>query len=543
MSDAISGSGIVLVGLPGSGKTSVGRCLAQRLGRPFVDLDERVQERTGASAAEHTERGGEAAFRAVERDAVATLDAPPEAIIATGGGTVIDPLNRWDLTARGVLVHLAVQPRDLVDRLAADLIPRPMYRVDTARVLEAKAVERAPFYRAADLVVDGSGPAERVADAVLAGIDPRSHSGRSTWRAMFDALVTRRHPIGPAEGRVVLGRGLDATALSRMLHEAFPGRVPAIVADRRIVRALPALDAALPDGRRLMVTGGERAKRMRGVERVLEWLRAAGVERGDPLVAVGGGTVGDLAGVAASLYLRGIPLVHLPTTWLAQADSALGGKVAVDLASAKNAAGAFWPAWSVIADIEHIRALPLARRRDGIAECLKAGLIGDAVLWELVERQGLAALSGEDEGVRYAITERAARSKLAIVERDPFDHGERRTLNLGHTLGHALEVASGYSMPHGAAVALGLRAVAAMAEGRGAEPGLAARIDDVLARLGFSLHARFDPAVVRSALGSDKKRDRGRLRWILPMAVGRVTEVDDVSETELAHAMATISAP
>jgi 3-dehydroquinate synthetase len=234
--------------------------------------------------------------------------------------------------------------------------------------------------------------------------------------------------------------------------------------------------------------------------------------------------------------------VQIPTTWLAQADSAIGGKVAIDLAAAKNAVGAVWPAWAVVSDVGLLESLPVDRRRDGLAECLKMGLIDDAQLWQLVEERGRAALTGDDPAAVYAMTERAARLKLDIVERDPYEEGERRVLNLGHTLGHALEVESDYTLGHGEAVCLGLRAVAAIASGRGAKAGLAERIDGVLGALGYPRHRPFDRQRVLGALAGDKKRDRGRQRWILPMAVGRVDQVSDVNDDELERALEVIAA-
>ncbi|HEX5397109.1 MAG TPA: 3-dehydroquinate synthase family protein, partial [Candidatus Limnocylindria bacterium] len=294
-----------------------------------------------------------------------------------------------------------------------------------------------------------------------------------------------------------------------------------------------------PQGRRLEIAAGERAKRLRNLERILDWLSEVRHERGDPLIAVGGGTTGDVVGLAAALWARGVPWINIPTTWLAQADAALGGKVAVDLAGAKNAVGAFWPPVAVVADVQALRTLSLDQLRDGLAEAVKAAMIGDPTLWQLLEQRGDAALRGDEEA-RYAITERAARLKLDIVERDPFEGSERRQLNLGHTLGHALEVESRYRLPHGAAVALGLRAVTAMAVARGADAGLAERLDHLLISLGLNLQRDFDASVVRSALETDKKRARGRQRWLLPMRIGQVEEVDDVSEAELEAAMSVI---
>jgi len=212
----------------------------------------------------------------------------------------------------------------------------------------------------------------------------------------------------------------------------------------------------------------------------------------------------------------------------------------VDLSAAKNAAGAFWPPVAVIGDVATLRTLPRARRLDGMAESLKSGIIGDPQLWQLVETRGTAALR-HDEAARYAIIDRSVQLKLGVVERDPFERGERRSLNLGHTLGHALEIESGYRLPHGMAVVLGLRAVAHLARGRGAEAGLVERIDSVVSDLGYERYRDFDPLAVKRALTSDKKRRQGRQRWILPMAIGRVIDVDDVTEAELDAALRAIS--
>jgi 3-dehydroquinate synthetase len=176
-----------------------------------------------------------------------------------------------------------------------------------------------------------------------------------------------------------------------------------------------------------------------------------------------------------------------------------------------------------------------------MAESIKAAIIGDPTLWRLLEDRGRQALRA-DEPARYAILERSARLKLRVCERDPFEAGERRALNLGHTIGHSLEIESRYRLPHGAAVALGMRAVAAIAAGRGARPEFAPRLDALLVRLGFKIGRSFDAMAVKSAMLGDKKRRAGRQRWILPMEVGRVIEVDDVTDAELELALRTIAA-
>jgi len=517
-----AGPGVVLVGMPGSGKSSVGRLVAERLGRPFIDTDTVFERLHGTPVPAYIAEHGVPAFRAAEVAAVTRACATPGAVIGAGGGAILDPLNRWTLWHHGVVAWLDLDLAQLVARLRADVVPRPTFQPYEAGRLSAVQAERAPFYRAADLRLDASRDPARVADELVAR---RSHP---RGRRLFDAEAPRHHPIGPAFARVVLGADLDLSELA--------GGCVAIV-DRRVPAAFTKGIAARA---RLELAAGERAKRVRNLERVLEWLAGHGVERDEPLLAVGGGTVGDLAGTAAALFARGLPLVQVPTTWLAQADSAIGGKVAVNLGAAKNAVGAFWPPVAVMSDVAALRSLPARLRRDGMAESVKSALIGDPELWALLERRGRAALR-TDEAARYAILERSARLKLGICEGDPFEAGERRTLNLGHTIGHALEIESRFRLAHGSAVALGMRAAASIAAGRGGDAGLLARLDELLDSLGFTHRRGFDVATVRAAMRADKKRIGGRQRWILPMEVGRVVEVDDVTDTELRRALRVIS--
>ncbi|MDQ3690959.1 MAG: iron-containing alcohol dehydrogenase [Chloroflexota bacterium] len=519
-----TGSGIVLVGMPASGKSTVGRLVAERLGRPIIDTDEYLAHRLGMPVPAYLEQHGESAFRAEEAGAVVEACAVPGAVIATGGGAALDPLNRWALWHHGTVAWLHVTPDELLRRLNGDAMPRPTLEPYGIERLTTVLAERAPVYRAADLRLDSARPAESIADDLVANVKPMR------GRRLLDAEVERHHPIGPRMARIVMGVDVSGEA---------PTGVS--IVDRRLLDAAPGFVQALRSGTCLPVRAGERSKRLGSLEIILEWLAEGRVERDTPLIAVGGGTIGDLAGTAAALYARGLPLVHVPTTWVAQADSAFGGKVAVDLSGAKNAVGAFWPPVAVISDVAALRTLPLRLRRDGIAESIKAAIIGDATLWRLLEDRGRRALR-TDEPARYAMLERSARLKLAVCERDPFEAGERRTLNLGHTVGHALEIESRYRLPHGAAVALGMRAVAAIASGRGADPELAPRLDALLDGLGFALRRTFDPNAVRTAMLADKKRRGGRQRWILPMEIGAVTEVDDVTDDELDGALGVIGA-
>jgi shikimate kinase / 3-dehydroquinate synthase len=527
---------IVLVGLPASGKSSVGHLLADRLGRPFIDLDALIQRRTGLTPSDLITAHGEAHFRRLEANAVSEACEVPGAVISTGGGAVTEPLNRWALWDAGHVVWLDATDEILFDRLVRDQTERPLLRGDALTSLAGLRTSRTPYYRAADVRVESRGPLTNVVERTSRAV----RGSRPQARRLLDAEVRRDHPMGPGRARVVLGLELDAAAIEPILGKATAG-APVVVVDESLAASGPALLDALPSERRLVIRSGERRKRLRVAESLLETASSLGAERGDAWVAVGGGTTTDLVGTAAALYLRGAPFVAMPTTWLGMADAAIGGKVAVDLSAAKNAAGAFWPPVAIIADVSVLRTLPRARLLDGMAESLKCGIIGDPGLWTLIEERGRAALE-DDEAARYACVERAARLKLDVVARDPFEHGERRTLNLGHTIGHALEVESRYRLPHGQAVVLGLRAVAAIAARRGADPDLVPRIDALVSSLGYRLTRRFDPAAVTAAMRSDKKRHRGRQRWILPMEVGRVEEVDDVTDAELRRALGAIAA-
>ncbi len=308
------------------------------------------------------------------------------------------------------------------------------------------------------------------------------------------------------------GAGL-LRSVDRLL-DAVPHRGRLLVADRRVAE----LHGRPIEGPHLLLDGGEASKSLATFERVLDALVEAGIDRDGLLVACGGGVVLDVAGFAAASYLRGIRWVALPTTLLAQVDAAHGGKTGVDHAAAKNLIGAFHPPVEVIVDTDLLRTLPERQMRGGLAEVIKHGIIGNP---SLLERAGRAAPA--------TLVEEAALVKISIVERDPREQGERRLLNLGHTLGHALEHASGYAIHHGEAVALGLRAACRIAEefiGFGGRGG----VEEALDRCGLPLTAPVGRAEVLSALRHDKKRSGAELRWVLPRSVGDVCVFEGVPE-------------
>jgi 3-dehydroquinate synthase len=284
------------------------------------------------------------------------------------------------------------------------------------------------------------------------------------------------------------------------------------------------------------VPAGEGSKRFAVLERVLDFMAASDLDRGACLVALGGGVVGDLGGLAASLYMRGIAFAQVPTTLLAQVDASVGGKTAVDLAAGKNLAGTFHQPAVVLADTDTLATLPDVEFRSGLGEVVKSALLdGDAALAAL--EGAVPALLARDPDVLADVVARCVRTKAAIVARDPGEHGERKILNLGHTFAHAIERAAGYgAVPHGLAVATGLALALRASERAGilADAALPGRIDRLLRGLALphdlvALRAAYpavpDEARIAAAMRHDKKGVAGRPRFVLPKRAGAI-EID-----------------
>ncbi len=284
---------------------------------------------------------------------------------------------------------------------------------------------------------------------------------------------------------------------------------------------------------------GEATKTPAKLFELVRTAAAARLDRAGVIIALGGGVIGDLAGLAAALFMRGIAFVNFPTSLLAMVDASIGGKTAVDLPEGKNLLGAFHQPAAVVADISMLSTLPDAEWRSGMAELIKTALVGDAALLDLLEHQTLSGLR-EQPAQLVEIVHRAATVKAGVVMRDEREAGERMKLNAGHTIGHALESASGYALSHGAAVAIGLVAEATIAERLGlpCPVGFVARLSSLLAS--FGLPVTSDPALAPAAisyLAADKKHRAGRLHMALPVAPGDVQIRADVPPALLEEAL------
>jgi shikimate kinase/3-dehydroquinate synthase len=386
----------------GAGKSTLGPQAAERLGRPFIDLDRDLEQDLGATIPEFFEQRGETEFRMQEEGhAIAALRLPDPAVIALGGGAVQTPSIRRELRDRAFTVLLEVDPETAWQRSAGS--GRPLARDESE--FHALYERRRELY-------------DEVADAHVFDVD--------------DTL------LAAAGVHVHLG------SLERLGSLVPGGGDLAVVSDPRVggiygAAAQVALGARLHSVHE--VPEGEEAKTAAVVERLWSELR---LNRDGVLVALGGGSTSDVAGFVAATYLRGIDWVAVPTTLVGQVDAAIGGKTAIDLAQGKNLVGAFhWPARTVI-DPAALETLPEEQRLEGMAEVVKTGLLAGEPLWELPVAQ---------------LVQRCAAYKAAVCLRDPHDQGERVVLNLGHTFAHALEAAAAYEgVTHGRAVALGLLA-------------------------------------------------------------------------------------
>ena len=543
---------VILVGLPGSGKSAVGRRLAHRHGAAFVDLDESIEKAAGRSIPEIFADGGEIAFRSLERQAVAEIGpadtgARIRAVVATGGGAVVDPRNRWTLYRHRVPIWLDVRPEVLAQRLRRSPNVRPLIAGrDPMGAIRDLARERERFYSAANRL---NGVAE------LASIVERADElvGRSAGGVTPTALL-RGRSLG---GDLVIGEGIAASVIADALR--------GLRARRAILVSEPGAWAAAGDGiartlaadgwpvERVLLPSGEDAKRLAVIEEAAGSLAGLRAERDEPIVAVGGGALGDAAGFLAATWLRGVPLIQVPTTLVAQIDSSIGGKTGVDLAAGKNLVGAFHPPAAVVVDIAFLRSLPERQRRAALGEAVKMAALGDERLFALLEEEGDAIARSDvpafENGAVAELVERAAWAKVQVTDADEREGGAddgRITLNLGHSLGHAVEAAGGFrQLLHGEAVAHGLRGAVRIGRELGETPApRAERIERLLSSLGLATEPLPYPlASVLDALGADKKHAAGALRWVLPTATGSVVRSDVPDELVERVAASLLVAP
>ncbi|PKB63790.1 MAG: 3-dehydroquinate synthase [SAR202 cluster bacterium Io17-Chloro-G2] len=539
---------IFLVGFMATGKTQVGRLLAQRIAWPMVDADDEIESRAGKSIKDIFQKDGEEAFRALEREALRELCAGTGRVVAAGGGAFIDPENRELMLANGLVICLNARPETIHRRVSGpddgsggqDRPVRPLLaggdpleRINTLMVQRADAYSRAHHTVQTDeLTIEQV--AQRTLDICL--LETRDTGGAfmaDPNLADPDLAAVVHHSGGSYP--VVAGWGIMDRLGERL--QGMGVKSPAyIITDSNVMnpygrRVQRALEKSGISAHCFVVPAGETSKSFQLAQAIYDWLVGLKAERGQAIIAVGGGVPGDLGGFVAATYLRGVPFIQVPTSMAAMADASIGGKTAVNLPQAKNMVGAFYQPQGVFADVQVLSTLGKRELAEGWAEAIKEGFILDANLVDVFEEHAEDLMRLEPE-ISTQVIRRSMAIKADVVSQDERETlGVRILLNYGHTIGHALEASTEYGrFMHGEGVAVGMMGAARIACGMGM---ISQEIVDQQERLlkRFSLPTTASGVSVDGifqAMSLDKKTVGGSNRWVLLEEVGKAVVRRDV---------------
>ena len=505
---------IFLYGPSGVGKSTIGKQLAFDLKLLFIDLDHVIESNAGMSIPEIMEQRGEAAFRDLESSALLEMTNEIESVVALGGGALLRDKNRVFAENYGRVVLLMADIDKLFQRLNTSSVRRPLLYGDLYGKLARLLEERSEHYNSFPQRVNvDDGTVEENAYRIQLEL------GRYHLSAMGDYDVIVR-----SDRIARVGEMLKLCHLQN----------PIIVTDENVAKShLQSLVSSLQtegfNAKTIILPAGEEHKNLETVSSLWRSFLENGLDRKSTVIALGGGVIGDMTGFAAATYMRGVNWVALPTTLLSMVDASIGGKTAFDLPEGKNLIGSFHPPKLVLADPSLLLTLPERELISGMAEVVKHGIISDPELFTMC-KNGMDWVRDNLE----KIVKHAAAVKIQIIEDDPYEKGFRAALNLGHTVGHAVELVSKFELRHGEAIAIGLVAEAKYAERIGvAYKGLADEISDVLSRLGLPVEIPNDMprSEIINTMRVDKKKNAKVIRFALPVEIGKV-ELVDVSDLE-----------
>ena len=514
---------IIFVGMMGSGKTTVGRLLAKQLGKTFIDSDEEILKRTGVTIQHIFDVEGEAGFRQRESAVVQELLERNDIVLATGGGAVLDEQNRIFMRANGTVVYLKSGVHDLWQRTRHDRSRPLLQTADPRAKLRELFEQRNPLYtEVADIVMHTGKQNVQVLLSALQrklNVPQQTEKASNTMQTLKVGLAERSYPIHISTG--LLDRA--DLILPFLTHK----RV-AIVSNTTVAPLYLAHFSGLLEKYGVKVVSiilpdGEKFKNSETLNLIYDALLSNRCERNTPLIALGGGVIGDMTGYAAATYLRGVPFIQIPTTLLSQVDSSVGGKTGINHPLGKNMIGAFYQPQVVLIDIATLNTLPDQELRAGLAEVIKYGLIRDLPFLEWLESNMEKLLARDVDALRYAIA-RSCQNKAEVVGNDERESGERALLNLGHTFGHAIENGMGYGVwLHGEAVAAGTIMAADLSRRMGwlTEQDVS-RVWQLFERAGLPTTAPYMPVEqYLDLMGLDKKVVDGKVRFILLQALGQ----------------------
>lgn len=509
---------IFLYGPPGSGKSTIGRILAANLDRPFFDLDDEIEKAAGTPVWQIFSDAGEPAFRQQETTMLKQLVERGSVIIALGGGALLSSDNRMFVESNGRVIVLDAPLDVLLSRLEADPNQRPLLAGQLEEKLTKLLSARCDHYASFPCHVEAG------------SINPEE----SAWQAQILLGTFRVKETG--EGGAGSARAYDVSIQPGILKATGPemnargmSGLVALITDDNVgpiyaARVIESLEKSGFTVNVLQIPAGEDNKTIQIVNLMWDFFLANELDRGSTVVALGGGVVSDLAGFAAATYLRGIRWVCLPTSLLSMADASIGGKTGADLPSGKNLIGAFHAPSLVLTDPDVLATLPAREFRGGLAEVIKHGIISDPQLFEACNM--LPELTEENiHSISMTpIIRRAVSVKVKVIEEDPLERNIRAILNAGHTIGHAIELASNFRLSHGEAVSIGLVVETRMAEEMGvAETGLSDTISRVLSGMDLPVDfpADLNRETVEKIIFRDKKRAGSGVKFALPVKIGQ----------------------
>ena len=564
---------VYLIGFSGSGKSAIGRRLARRMRRKHVDMDDEIVARTGSPIPEIFRREGEPGFRSREKELLEEISGRKRLIVSTGGGVPLAPGNRAAMAKSGVIVCLEAKPDFLYGRLKRHLGDeskgqvRPLLEGDDPKKrIEALKEYRQRFYATADWTVHTDDlTTEEVVTEVIRGVryaqrrfgrrkdagsvfPPVGSLGRES-EAPYCRDMGASFVVETPGGRypVFVGWGTLSELGQRMRNLGLSGKA-ALISDAAVyeihgVKALESLRSAGFEAASYAVPAGERSKSEDALTRIYDWMVEQRLERGSTVVALGGGVAGDLAGYAAATFLRGVPLVHAPTSLLAMTDSAIGGKVAINHPRAKNLIGAFYQPRMVLSDVETLTTLPARELASGWAETIKHGMIMDPALLYMLEGD-LEKVLALDPEMTTEIVKRSSGLKGRVVSGDEKEAGWRMILNFGHTIGHALEAATEYgSLLHGEAVSIGAVGAARLSRKHaGLGDVVVDRLSGLLKRFGLPTSMPdLDADRLIEAMLLDKKVRGKAIRWVLLEDIGKPVIRDDIPMESVREVLAGLA--
>jgi 3-dehydroquinate synthase len=535
---------IILVGMMGAGKTTVGRLLAKQLGKTFIDSDEEIQRRTGVTIPHIFDVEGEAGFRMRESAVIQELLAQNDVVLATGGGAILSSQNRSVMKQNGVVVYLKSTVHDLWQRTRHDQ-NRPLLQTENPRAKLQELLDlREPLYEEAADVVAHTG--KQSVQVLLERLqqkleDLKQMTGnKKTMQTLTVGLAERSYPIH-------IGSGLLDRAELLLPH--IPRKRAIIVSNTTVAplylqRLSQGLSAHGVQVQSVILPDGEQHKSGESLNVIYDALLSARSERSTPLIALGGGVIGDITGFAAATYLRGVPFIQIPTTLLSQVDSSVGGKTGINHPLGKNMIGAFYQPRVVLADTDTLDTLPDKELRAGVAEVIKYGLIRDLPFLEWLEANIERLLARDTPALQYAIA-RSCQNKAEVVGADERESGERALLNLGHTFGHAIENGVGYGVwLHGEGVAAGTIMAADLSQRLGwLSTSDVERVRTLFVRTGLPVVApKLGTEKYLQLMGLDKKVADGKIRFVLLKALGNAVMTGDVPQARLEQTLEACSA-